>query len=184
MNINKYLPLYISNIEKGHGSFITFDLIELNNKKESVIHVWIYLTDWFFRKINKKDILLDSSETNNKKYDLLFSSFINTKLEKIDIKENNLIEFLFSNSLILTLESNFKYYEADDNLFMFFVESENKTIAYSPENEFQIEAYTPYTEEEEIEFKIFKIKMKHKIYRQRLSEKYLKQFRRFRGNKK
>ncbi|XOB62093.1 hypothetical protein ACMC56_16065 [Campylobacterota bacterium DY0563] len=132
--INKLLPLKIKKVEKGIGSFLTF-----NMKNDYLL--WIYLTDWKIIDYITHETLLDSNLINENNYIELFENFLFCSLIKFSY-DKNIVKFYFDNKYVLLLSENLEAYEPEDELFMLFMQKNSKVISYSFQNKFVIESYS------------------------------------------
>ncbi len=142
MDINimdTYLPLYITNIKKGHGSFITIDLCETQNPDTSYLHLWIYLTDWYFIKEGATKSILDFATVADDNFKDLSSVLLNNRLREFKILYKDMIELVFDNNFRLILVADLDCYAEDDDLFMLFDDMKNIVISYSPSKALYIE---------------------------------------------
>ena len=138
--VNTYLPLYIKNIKKSHGTFITIDLAGTINSVTASLHLWVYLTDWSFIKEGETKTIANSKTIDNDNFKDLCSCLINNiKLVKFTIKSKNMIEFSFDNHYKLILVANLDDYFEDDDLFMLFDDLNDIVICYSPLHSLYIE---------------------------------------------
>lgn len=134
--VNSYLPATVWNAKKGHGSFITFDLGRLVEKKEGKgpeLHLWVYMCDW--RILCDEKLLLSSSVIDDKNKQLL-SCFSAKKLLSIDIyNDKNEVVLNFDSKLKVSLDNNNNAYSDEDDFFMLFVEGRG-VFSYSKSENF------------------------------------------------
>ena len=126
----KYCPIYIKSIKKGHGSFLTFELTKELQKGNIDAELWIYLTDWALFSDGKE--ILNSNIENSIEYTNSFRLINQNKILKIVEIGLSTIEIYFDNHIKLLLMSN-NFYEEDDDMFMFYDFTNRQIISYSPE---------------------------------------------------
>ena len=125
----EYCPLYITSIEKGHGSFLTFTLTKGLQKDNFNATLWIYLTDWSLLKDGKE--ILNSNIENSIEYTKIFRLINQNKIIKIIKIGLSIIEIYFDYHIKLLLIGN-DFYEEEDEMFIFYDFTNKQTISYSP----------------------------------------------------
>jgi len=143
--ILSFLPLAIWSVNKGFGSFVTFDAGEKIIKKKKgkeikyvgQLHIWIYLCDWELYHNNK--ILLSSEIEDKKIYDKILHQLIGLPILKIEeyLTQKN-VKLTFGENFCIYLKNNLDVYEKEDDLLMIFIENQ-AVLSYSLQNGFYIE---------------------------------------------
>ena len=126
----EYCPIYIKCIEKGHGSFLTFQLTKGLEKDNLDAQLWIYLTDWSL--LNNGKEILNSNIQDSIEYTNCFKLINQKKILKIIEIGLFTVEIYFDNHIKLLLMSS-NFYEKDDDMFMFYDFTNKQIISYSPE---------------------------------------------------
>ena len=143
--ILSFLPLAIWSVNKGLGSFLTFDAGEKIIKKKKgkeikyvgQLHIWIYLCDWELYYYT--NILLSSEIEDIKKYDKILNQLIGLPILKIEecLPQKN-IKLTLGENFCIYLKNNLDFYEKEDDLLMIFIENQ-AVLSYSLQNGFYIE---------------------------------------------
>jgi len=128
--LNELLPISFIKIEKGWGSFLTFEA------EEKELCLWIYLTDWAIYH-NQISLLNCMNEREIDYVNVLCQLKKNTLLEIKENLKNERIEFIFTNGYELHIWADTEMYNFEDELFMCFLKK--TIISYSLKNRFYVE---------------------------------------------
>jgi hypothetical protein len=133
--LQQALNIPIWQVERGHGSFLTFEMGEKNSGKRKdgtifysgSIHLWIYLCDW---KVINNDKEILHSEADECTMNTVLNVFKNKEILSILKKDDNRIEIKFTGNTVLLLSLN-DFYEKSDDFFILFTPLGN--VSYSKE---------------------------------------------------
>lgn len=122
--LQQALKIPVWQVQKGHGSFLTFDMGKKNSSKKKdgtffesgSVHLWIYLCDWKVLK-NGQEIL--HSESDPSTAEKVLNIFNNKEIISITKKDDNIIEIECTEKTLLILEGNDSYEKSDDFFILF-----------------------------------------------------------------
>ncbi len=102
--LNSILPAKISQIKKGHGSFLTIDLMTQSGSTD--IHLWLYLCDWKICK-SKRTLLKSQNNLNDAQFNKAIKEIVGLNLRHIPaVKNEKLFEFHCDGDLKIVLMEN------------------------------------------------------------------------------
>ena len=136
--INSFLNGEISNVKKGIGSFITFDVGEQSKTYLDgyPMHIWIYLCDW--RLFHNDKELLNCDEESNEKVRYILDPLNGKKLTGIKISTDRSLLIDISGGYTFQLYKNAVEYDDDDDLLVIYLDDGN-IISFSDEHGFYLE---------------------------------------------
>lgn len=124
------LPLTIESANQYFGSFVCFNLIDMNGRK---LTLRIYLCDW---KDSFNNEIMAASSMDARLNNQHFSRLSGRKLTAISFPQSEAVILHLDSGEMIKLEANFEEYERNDELFMIRFE-EGYSIDYSPESGFR-----------------------------------------------
>ena len=122
--------------KKGQGSFLTFDLRDVDNfpcsKEKPDFMLWVYLVDWEIYEEGTR--LLDCDVIDEKSYYEVLQKFNGIKLVRVDIDvDESSIQFVFEGNMLIILEADLESYTSEDELFMLFDYGQDTVVSFSPD---------------------------------------------------
>ncbi len=143
--LNSVLPCRLLTADKGHGSFLTFDMVPNSDSQSDFIlarrthqlHFWVYLCRWVLRRDG--EILLLSEEMDDEKFVEVLSPMAGESLIefRVDAAKHE-IKCLFSDGSELLLSADLPFYGAKAELFMLFFRGTGYLVEYSQERGLRI----------------------------------------------
>ena len=137
--LSSLLPSKVIKAQRGLGSFVTLDVEQISNhnaNRRSSIHFWIYLCAW--RLFEGTVCLLDSSDTDDAKFEQILSALVGLELLDIEEAEENQLTFYFAEEKSLQLQADLSEYEPEDDLLIVYL-NEEETISYNTAEGFYAE---------------------------------------------
>lgn len=125
----------IVSANRGIGSFLTFDF-KLSCKDYAL---WVYLTEW--KVFEDSQVLLDSDIEVSERYAEVLDNFLGKEILDFEIVNKQKVRFVFEDKLTLELKADTKFYDIDDDLFMFFDRAKSCVTSYSVSNGLVTEKY-------------------------------------------
>jgi hypothetical protein len=130
--LQSFLPLRVLKTLRGWGSFLTINT-ETHPANEASISLWIYLCDWELSL--GPDPVLDCGQVDDHIYETALRPLVGTLLIAVAESGQGKLLWEFDSGHRLELSSNPKAYEANDDLFLSYL-NDKCFVCYSHDRGF------------------------------------------------